>query len=36
MAANVLQSRLETAVAEQDRLHELGCKGIKMSINCYN
>lgn len=28
MAANILQSRMETAVVEQDRLHELGCKGI--------
>lgn len=28
MAANILQSRFETAVVEQDRLHELGCKGI--------
>lgn len=28
MAANILQSRMETAVVEQDRLHELGCNGI--------
>lgn len=28
MAANILQSRFETAVVEQDRLHELGCKGM--------
>jgi len=28
MAANILQSRFETAVLEQDRLHELGCNGI--------
>jgi len=28
MAANILQSRFETAVLEQDRLHELGCNGM--------
>lgn len=33
MAANILQSRFETAVLEQDRLHELGCKGNKYYIN---
>lgn len=32
MAANILQSRFETAVLEQERLHELGCKGIYYKI----
>lgn len=32
MAANILQSRFETAVVEQDRLHELGCKGLFLII----
>lgn len=38
MAANILQSRFETAVVEQDRLHELGCKGLFLIIvmmSCY-
>lgn len=33
MAANILQSRMETAVVEQDRLHELGCNGIDYYFN---
>jgi ATP-dependent RNA helicase DDX31/DBP7 len=35
MAANILQSRFETAVVEQDRLHELGCKGFKSWVRSY-
>ncbi|XP_025205540.1 probable ATP-dependent RNA helicase DDX31 [Melanaphis sacchari] len=35
MAANILQSRFETAVLEQDRLHELGCNAFKSWVRSY-